>query len=79
MDVGILNLVTAGIAGLVAWNTIIERKLVQMRSQMHEKIEDVQKINEVVQEQLEKTVERLENKIDFLVQLAISNNNTPSK
>lgn len=65
------NILTS-LAILGGWASFTEWRIRTMYSQLKEKIEDKERINEIVQSQLKEHIARLEAKIDMLISMQIN-------
>lgn len=66
MDLNSLYIIVALIGALF---TLSEWRIRMLHMQFREKVEDVDKVNKVIQANLETKIERLETKIDMLIDL----------
>ena len=66
-----LEIVVSLLGALATWLGFIERRIQMLRSDLKEKIDDVNKINKVIQDSTTARLERLENKMDFIISLQL--------
>lgn len=69
MDFSLIHLIIAIVTALGAWIGFIEKRLHTMYANIKEKIEDKDRVNQVVQQELKEHIVRLEEKIDMLIRL----------
>lgn len=69
------NIVIALIGLILTWLVFNEKRMLTMREQLIEKIQDKQELNEVVQTALKNQLDRVEGKMDMLIQLNLENRN----
>lgn len=63
--------ILAILAILSAWVGFVEWRIRTMYNQLQEKIDDKEKLNSVIQNELKENVARLETKIDMLINLQL--------
>lgn len=71
MDFSYLHAALAIAGALGTWNAFLEKRIMDMKEQFKEKLQDKQDLNESVQASLREQILRLEDKIDRLIELNI--------
>lgn len=79
MDIQSIHIVIASIGLILTWLVFNEKRMLTMREQLIEKIQDKQELNEVVQTALKNQLDRVEGKMDMLIQLNLEHRNSNTK
>lgn len=72
MDWELIQKLLAIVAALAAFWRYLEVRIMSVRTEFFNRLDDRNKINEIVQQSLKEDIGRLESKIDMLISLQIS-------